>query len=328
MGKLSPIASVALSEAAQTVEASGATGSQPVILRAAANRNIPAVAAASDPVVTGGAKEEPKLAANSARALPDYISGGSTEKVAVAKDQPVAPASQAEHPAEGIKTANAATSGPVVIQARKPEAAAESAPVKPEPQLQDAGAQEPASPATTVQQPVQSAPTLQLPQQPAAVAVSQPEAKPQLDPAQLQTKVAALQTEPPVSQLSLPASQAGQAVASLEPQPELVAPIPMPREARPSASARNGAVVIEVGPDGRAIRRNVEDDSNISDFVSADDLQDWQSGPLSDFLAQHRQREASRRSSAREDRFDRDGFFLDEGPNRPSRRSREDFFFN
>jgi len=60
--------------------------------------------------------------------------------------------------------------------------------------------------------------------------------------------------------------------------------------------------------------------------ITAQELEDWESGPLAEFLAE-------RQGSRAEVTYDNDGFFLDEGPNRQRRRPGrvigpvDDFFF-
>jgi hypothetical protein len=92
--------------------------------------------------------------------------------------------------------------------------------------------------------------------------------------------------------------------------PHKVAPVPMPLSMRPQPIAValvRDPVVIPPGltpalPAG-AIRPPAD--------VTAADLDDWETGPLSDFLAQ---RQAG--NAYVEPTYDANGFFLDEGPNR------------
>ena len=102
-------------------------------------------------------------------------------------------------------------------------------------------------------------------------------------------------------------------VASIPPQK--VAPVPMPLSMRPQpvpvALVRDpGAIVIPPGltpAEPAAIVRPPVD-------VTAAELEDWESGPLADFLAE---RQAG--NAYVDPRYDSDGFFLDQGPNRPRR---------
>lgn len=102
-------------------------------------------------------------------------------------------------------------------------------------------------------------------------------------------------------------------VASIAPQK--VAPIPMPLSMRPqpiAAALVRDPVVVRPGltpAEPALIVRPPAD-------VTAADLQDWETGPLADFLAQ---RQAG--NGYVDPNVDANGFFLDEGPNR-SRRDR------
>lgn len=90
-------------------------------------------------------------------------------------------------------------------------------------------------------------------------------------------------------------------VASIAPQK--VAPVPMPLSMRPRP-------VVAVAPPSVVIPPSVGlPPAN----VTAADLEDWETGPLSEFLAQ-RQRQAG--NAYVDPGYDPDGFFLDEGPNR------------
>jgi hypothetical protein len=116
-------------------------------------------------------------------------------------------------------------------------------------------------------------------------------------------------------------------VASIDPT-QKIAPVPMPLAMRPTPMTRPTAPqealivpeddrapgfdrapdfpVIVPNPDGFPVvpPRDVARGGN--DIVSAEELEAWESGPLSDFLA-------GRRGPGEPD-FDADGFFLDEGP--------------
>lgn len=109
-------------------------------------------------------------------------------------------------------------------------------------------------------------------------------------------------------------------VASIAPQK--VAPTPMPLSMRPQPVAValvRDPVVIPPGLTPAQPTGAVRPPAN----VTAADLQDWETGPLADFLAQRQGGNAQ---------VDPDGFFLDQGPNRPRRdriiaREAEPFFF-
>jgi hypothetical protein len=112
-------------------------------------------------------------------------------------------------------------------------------------------------------------------------------------------------------------------VASIAPQK--VAPTPMPLSMRPQplpVALVRDPVVIPPGLTPAQPPVVVRPPANIT----AADLQDWETGPLSDFLAQRQG------GNAANTEVDADGFFLDEGPNRPRRdrviaREAEPFFF-
>lgn len=118
-------------------------------------------------------------------------------------------------------------------------------------------------------------------------------------------------------------------VASIQ-QPK-VAPMPMPLSMRPSPvavvrpAAANVPVAV-VGPNNDLIVATPGSGPRPPADITAQELEDWESGPLAEFLAQ-------RQGSRADVTYDNDGFFLDEGPNRqPRRRDRvigpvDDFFF-
>jgi hypothetical protein len=92
--------------------------------------------------------------------------------------------------------------------------------------------------------------------------------------------------------------------------PRQVAPMPMPLSMRPkpvTVALVRDEVVIPAGLTPAAPAVVVRPPAD----VTAADLQDWESGPLSEFLAQH---QAGNAYVAPD--YDADGFFLDEGPNR------------
>jgi len=90
-----------------------------------------------------------------------------------------------------------------------------------------------------------------------------------------------------------------------------VAPTPMPLSMRPEP------VLIVDGPvRTRAIGVSSSQTPRSSAAVTFDDLQDWESGPLSEFLARRQG------SGVVDPAYDEDGFFLDEGPNGPRRGDR------
>ncbi|HEY4202661.1 MAG TPA: hypothetical protein VGM83_19090 [Devosiaceae bacterium] len=95
-------------------------------------------------------------------------------------------------------------------------------------------------------------------------------------------------------------------IASIAPQPQEIAPIPMPASMRPHPKA-----VQRVDP------QTVASTNNDDEIVDARDLQDWKGGSLADFLARRQHREATDQSSpdGQYTEYDANGFFLNGGPN-------------
>ena len=117
-------------------------------------------------------------------------------------------------------------------------------------------------------------------------------------------------------------------VASIQ-QPK-VAPMPMPLSMRPSPVAvvrpAANAMPVVVGPNNDLIVATPGSGPRPPADITAQELEDWESGPLAEFLAE-------RQGSRADVTYDEDGFFLDEGPSpQPRRRDRvigpvDDFFF-
>jgi hypothetical protein len=129
---------------------------------------------------------------------------------------------------------------------------------------------------------------------------------------------------------------------------EIVAPEPMPLSMRPASIERSS---IQTLPDQRtSVATNADvllppadvlDGRNTtpggnrnprSDVITAEELEDWESGPLSEYLEQQRRGEYAASSYRDEDEFgpgeyvgnsDSDGFFYDEGPDRRDRDRRK-----
>lgn len=108
-------------------------------------------------------------------------------------------------------------------------------------------------------------------------------------------------------------------------RPEIVAPIPMPASMRPTTRPVDPVRTGNVTPNSAIVPVNgagYGPDEPISrdDIITAEDLEDWESGPLSEFLAQ-RQNQAgnsaprSRYAPVEENDYDPNGFFLSDGPN-------------
>lgn len=96
--------------------------------------------------------------------------------------------------------------------------------------------------------------------------------------------------------------------------PQKIAPMPMPLSMRPKpveiAAAPPQAIVIPPGLTPAAPVVVVRPPAN----VTADDLEDWETGPLSEFLAE---RQAG--NAYVDPGYEADGFFFDQGPNRRQR---------
>lgn len=105
-------------------------------------------------------------------------------------------------------------------------------------------------------------------------------------------------TQPATAPVAAPTTVTVAAVA-----PARVAPMPMPASMRPATPA---PVLIVDEPAVPVVT---------PDMVSASDLEDWESGPLSEFLARRQQQGGA----VLVDDYDPDGFFLDQGPNSEAR---------
>ena len=190
---------------------------------------------------------------------------------------------------------------------------------------------QPAAPVATVQQPV--APTAAM--QTAAVAAPT-QAAPSGDvvssylqtgkalPAYITGAPGAPATSQAAAPAATPASVAPPAtdpfeVAALGPAKD--APVPMPLSMRPEP-----VLIVEGPPASRDFQAGADRNPRSSATVTYDDLQDWESGPLSEFLARRQGGEQI------DPDYDPDGFFLDQGPNGAPRRDRligpaDDVFF-
>lgn len=107
-------------------------------------------------------------------------------------------------------------------------------------------------------------------------------------------------------------------------------PVPLPRDARPKATAVASLPAAEkpLILDENKVKQQenaavepfpLSDDS----VVTGDELEEWDSGSLADYL----ERKGLLSQTSAEDSYDPDGFFLDEGPNRKKRPVQEDEFF-
>jgi hypothetical protein len=151
-----------------------------------------------------------------------------------------------------------------------------------------------------------------------AIVTPKAEAKPALAPARVipgatpvtgdangpKVIISAPTARPPVT---VPAPEQ---VASIPADPVAVdAPIPMPASMRPASVPRPQNDAMRTG----AITPvNQSGYDNSSDIVSSDELADWESGPLEEFLAKRR---GDKRVQVQPDNYDPNGFFLSDGPN-------------
>ncbi|WP_055045195.1 hypothetical protein [Devosia sp. A16] len=107
-------------------------------------------------------------------------------------------------------------------------------------------------------------------------------------------------------------------------------PVPLPRDARPKATAVASLPAAEkplivdekkIKPAGNTpVEPFPLSDGNV---VTGDQLEEWDSGSLADYL----ERKGLLSETSAEDSYDPDGFFLDEGPNRKKRPVAEEDFF-
>ena len=99
--------------------------------------------------------------------------------------------------------------------------------------------------------------------------------------------------------------------------PQKVAPMPMPLSMRPAPIRVPVATAMPSVPGDIVIPPGLVPVQPL-DTVTAADLDDWETGPLSEYLAKKQGRGSSANVTSD---YDPDGFFLDEGPS-PSRRDR------
>lgn len=105
-------------------------------------------------------------------------------------------------------------------------------------------------------------------------------------------------------------------VASLP--PARIAPVPMPLSMRPKPviATTNSEPPLIIDEPAQAVQTRPQQISPRTEpVVTADDLRNWESGPLTDFLARRQQNAQTPAES-----YDPDGFFLDQGPNNSSAR--------
>jgi hypothetical protein len=107
-------------------------------------------------------------------------------------------------------------------------------------------------------------------------------------------------------------------------------PVPLPRDARPKATAVASLPAAEkpLILDENKVKQ--QENAAVEPFplsddevVTGDQLEEWDSGSLADYL----ERKGLLSQTSAEDSYDPDGFFLDEGPNRKKRPVEDDEFF-
>ncbi len=139
-------------------------------------------------------------------------------------------------------------------------------------------------------------------------------------------------SRPPVVPAASPAGS--ESVATT--QPQLVAPVPLPASARPRASKPLATPLPSALPPTADAPLIIEEDQSVAlrgaveplldpepqPIIRGDELEEWDTGSLAEYLARKGLMENASRASVRTDSdYDPDGFFLDEGPN-ADRRSR------
>ena len=318
--KLSPTASsLAMNEAGTPAAVSSDKVAKGVVLQSAP------VKAPVNPGVAPAPTTPPKVAkVPSASKVPSYISD---TPAAVAAAKTIAAPAKTEaaiKPAAAVPAKTEATTKPAAAPAKieataKPvvapvttetAVAEDDVPVleiAPESQAPNARATSSVPAATTTSKPVPVAPQ---------VATVEPRPMPPPQAAPVSAPATGVASTQPALSVSAP----------VEPQVTRVAPVPLPPSARPaprsvaSVPRVSGQGIVtddpQVSREPIVVPRDIEQESELADIVSEEDLEDWESGPLSDFLAERRNPRRERRAQRSRDDYDSDGFFLDELPPR------------
>ncbi|WP_449395281.1 hypothetical protein [Devosia riboflavina] len=157
---------------------------------------------------------------------------------------------------------------------------------------------------------------------PATAAPAKPVAQSATTPA-VQQPTQAVTTPAPVAATPAPVEQ----VAAL---PAKAAPMPMPLSMRPQPVsvplASNQPLIIDQ-PTAAPI---VPVQQQPNDLVTAEDLEDWEAGPLNEFLARRGQQSSAtyRVQQNNAPAYDSDGFWLDQGPrNQRYPQSNDDVYY-
>ena len=210
--------------------------------------------------------------------------GGQTAQVAMI--EPVAPAAEPAAPVQVAPVPVAASERPAA-PAAKPEPVVAATPVPAAPVTPAPAAEDTVQTGSVVDNYLKSGKALPgyitgADSAPPPVVPSQPKAA---------ASVAAPVADDPVAVATLGSSK--------------VAPIPMPLSMRPEP-----VLIVPDQNTSRSIQVSPSANPRSSASVTYDDLSDWESGPLSEFLAKRQ------RGRAVDPNYDPDGFFLDQGPNR------------
>lgn len=220
-----------------------------------------------------------------------------TPRAAVVSDQPVSAETPAPQPVQTAQAPQPSAPAPAPVASSGTDDAVDRLiqSGRPLPSYISDGGAAPA-PAPKPAQPA-PAPVATQPQTPAPAA-PKPAAQPSAaQPAPAQPAEA---QRPRIVTVTMPTP------VSQRPQPRPAAPVvtnPAPVIAAPQPATQPPLIVDDPGP-----------------LFTAEDLEDWESGPLDEFLA-NRARSGGRNATVYPDDYDPNGFFLDQGPN-PAYRQR------
>jgi hypothetical protein len=162
------------------------------------------------------------------------------------------------------------------------------------------------------------------------VAVAKPAAKPEVAPFAVKpvavAKPAPVVTSGPKVVIAAPSKPVLNVPAPTEvasTTTEINPPIPMPATMRPRVAVTQPVAEPEdIIATGSITPVNESGYAPDDEIVTDEDLADWESGPLSEFLAKRRGASGDTASD-----YDPDGYFLSDGPNRRTRRDEQVFPF-
>ena len=119
----------------------------------------------------------------------------------------------------------------------------------------------------------------------------------------------------PDGTIDKPAAVVAPAEVATLPKPAVVAPVPLPASARPTVKAAPAEAPL-ILDDAQVAARDPEPvyipDSQV---VTGDQLEEWDSGSLADYLARKGLLSNSAQAAPATEQYDPDGFFLSDGPN-------------